>query len=127
MADPAWLRGLDVRFVGDAASGDGLRRDWFGLVVRELIDPKCGLFGSRDNNHTIEPHQGSGALHGDHLVHFELLGKVAMVALANGEVVEGLSLSLPFRKLALGRALEAPQDLMAIDYDLYQNLSLIHI
>ena len=44
-----------------------------------------------------------------------------MVALSNGEVVEGLSLSLPFRKLVLGRALDPIEDLPAIDHGLYEN------
>ena len=44
-----------------------------------------------------------------------------MVALSNGEVVEGLSLSLPFRKLVLGRALDAAEDLPAIAHGLFEN------
>ena len=122
MNDPAGLRGLDVRFEGEVGTGDGLRREWYRLVHDELCGLKHGLFGSRDGNNTVEPNPHSGMIHPDHLVHFELLGKVVMVALRNGEQIDGLSLSLPFRKLVLGRELAAAEDLPAIvGADIYRN------
>ena len=90
-------------------------------MLAELIGPQYGLFGSRDGGNTVEPNQFSGMVYADHLVHFELLGKVVMVALRNGEVIEGLALSRPFRKLVLGLEPDAEEDLPAIDHDLYEN------
>ena len=82
--------GFEALSTAHRAHGDGVRRDWDRLVCAELCDARYGLFGSRDGGNSFEPNQHSGSVAPDHLDHFELLGKVAMDALANGEVVEGV-------------------------------------
>ena len=39
---------LAVRFAGENAVGDGVRREWFSTVASELLHPDCGLFHSKD-------------------------------------------------------------------------------
>ena len=41
-------RGVAIRFHGERAIGDGLRREWFGLVVAWILSPARGLFTSKD-------------------------------------------------------------------------------
>ena len=41
--DPEASR-LNVVFQGEAAAGDGLRREWFRLLSAEVLNPDCGLF-----------------------------------------------------------------------------------
>ena len=38
---------LNVRFDGEAAEGDGVRREWFGQTTKDMIDPNRGLSRSR--------------------------------------------------------------------------------
>ncbi len=85
------MSGLDVKFVGEGASGDGLRREWYSLVANELCDP---LFGSRSGaGGPIEPNRYSGISNPEHLTYYALLGRIVMLALSYGEVIEGLQLS----------------------------------
>ena len=39
-------RELDMTYEGEASAGDGLRREWFGLAMAEMLDPDRGLFMS---------------------------------------------------------------------------------
>ena len=42
------------------AEGSALRRAFFQNAKEELLNPKYGLFGSRDENATFEPNPKSG-------------------------------------------------------------------
>ena len=55
---------LDVRYEGEAAGGDGLRREWFGLAVAEMLDPDRELFVSKDGNRSLQPNPDSAATAG---------------------------------------------------------------
>jgi E3 ubiquitin-protein ligase HACE1 len=57
----ARARPLHVRFMQEASSGDGLRREWFGDAIAELIDPARGLFVG---NRTLHPNPHSGTTAG---------------------------------------------------------------
>ena len=45
---------LAVRFAGENAVGDGVRREWFNVVADELLQPDCGLFLSKDGGRTLQ-------------------------------------------------------------------------
>ena len=74
---------LDVQFLGEAAIGDGLRREWFRHTVTEMLDPSRGLFLSKDGNRTLQPNPHSEIAGGpDHLSYFALLGRITGLALS---------------------------------------------
>ena len=76
LADAA-PRPIDVRFHGESAAGDGLRREWLGEVLKETLDPARGLFVSKDGGRTVQPSPHSATTAGpDHLSYFALLGCV---------------------------------------------------
>ena len=78
-------RRLDVRFEGEIGGGDGLRREWFGEVLGELLDPSRGLFAGTGGR-TLQPNPHSATLAGpDHLSYFALLGRIAGLALCHSE------------------------------------------
>ena len=74
---------LDVQFLGEAGTGDGLRREWFRQTVTEMLDPSRGLFLSKDGNRTLQPNPHSEIAGGpDHLSYFALLGRITGLALS---------------------------------------------
>ena len=78
-------RHLDVRFEGEVGGGDGLRREWFGEVLGELLDPNRGLFAVTGGR-TLQPNPHSATAAGpDHLSYFVLLGRIAGLALCHCE------------------------------------------
>jgi hypothetical protein len=114
--------GLSVAFRGEAAAGDGLRREWFLLVAAELADPRVNLFCSYDGGRTLQPSPSSD-VQGGHTAYFELAGKVVGLALLHGETVP-LRLSSPFLKRILGHALGL-EDLEAVDPEAYRGLRYV--
>ena len=96
----AQARGVHVTFHGEAAVGDGLRREWFGATTKEITDPNRGLFISLDGGRTFQPSPESGAHAADHLAHFALLGRIAGMALHHREPLD-VSWSAGFLKAVL--------------------------
>jgi len=113
---------LDVRYEGEAAGGDALRREWFGLALTEMLDPDRGLFMSRDGNRTLQPNPDSATTAGaDHLSYFALLGRIAGLALYHRETLNA-SWSTAFLKAVFGFEI-AFEDLQAVDPKLHENLA----
>jgi hypothetical protein len=75
--------GLDVKFSGENGGGDGLRREWFDMTFRELIDPSTGLFVSKDGgrNFMPMPSSESAVANAQYLAYFALLGRLIGLAL----------------------------------------------
>ena len=66
--ESAQPRGVRIRFEGEAAAGDGLRREWFDEIVGEIVDVERGLFTSADGGRTMQPNPHSATVAGpDHL------------------------------------------------------------
>ena len=53
------MRGTQVHFEGEVGGGDGLRREWFDVVMREMLSPARGLFLSKDGGRTLHPNPHS--------------------------------------------------------------------
>ena len=122
LTDQAEAQRLDVRYRGEAASGDALRREWFGLVLAEMLDPDRGLFVSLDGNRTLQPNPDSASTAGpDHLSYFALLGRIAGLALYHRETLDA-SWSTAFLKATFGFDI-AFDDLQDVDPKLYENLA----
>jgi hypothetical protein len=45
---------LSIEFRGEDGIGDGLRREWYMLVVKEVVDVNRGLFSTKDGR-TLHP------------------------------------------------------------------------
>jgi ankyrin repeat protein len=119
-----FTQGIDVRFDGENAVGDGVRREYFGLVAREFINPMCNLLqtkateGDQAQAHRLQPSDSSD-VNPDHLSYFEMLGKLIGLALLHGEILP-LRLTIPFLKQLLQLELE-PEDLRLVDPVLYEH------
>ena len=110
---------IAIQFHGESAVGDGLRREWFGELLKEMLDPARGLFVSKDGGCTLQPSPHSATTTGpDHLSYFALLGRLAGLALYHKEPLNA-SWSDAFIKAVLGWSIE-PADLESVDPDLYQ-------
>jgi len=112
----AQARGVHVTFHGEAAVGDGLRREWFGATTKEITDPNRGLFISLDGGRTFQPSPESGAHAPDHLAHFALLGRIAGMALHHREPLD-VSWSAGFLKAVLGYSIMV-DDVALVDTDI---------
>jgi len=115
--------GLSVNFRGEAAAGDGLRREWFRLVARELSDPAVNLFASYDGGRTLQPSPTSSVQEGAEGSYFQLAGKVVGLALLHGETLP-MRFSGPFLKRILGHVL-TPEDVQAVDPDSYKGIQFV--
>lgn len=117
--------------------GDGVRREWFRLLVAELADPLTGLLESHDAGATFAPaphssvqqddEGGSGASgSGGHLPKFELVGCMLGLALLHGCTLPGLRLTPATWRLALGLPVPEPEAaLAAADPALHRGLCLL--
>jgi hypothetical protein len=112
-------RRVDVYFIGEHASGDGLRREWLELVAKDIMDPARGLFVSTDKGRTLQPNPRSATTAGpDHLAYFTLLGRLVGFALLHRERVS-VPLTRAFVKAVLGLPVVV-EDLATVDPALYK-------
>ena len=107
-------------FDGEAAEGDGVRREWFQQATKEMIDPNRGLFKSLDGGRTLQPNPEAGDHAADHLAHFALLGRIAGVALHHQESLN-VSWSAAFFKAVLGCPITV-DDVASVDPEKCDNL-----
>ena len=112
---------LDVQWEGEAASGDALRRDWFGRATAEMLSLDRGLFIQGHDKLTLRPNPDSAIAAGDdHLSYFALLGRIAGLALYHREPLNA-SWSTAFIKAAFGYSITV-DDVQAEDPILYASL-----
>ena len=112
--------GVNITFDGEAAEGDGVRREWFGQTTKEMADPNRGLFRSLDGGRTLQPNPEAGDHAPDHLAHFALLGRIAGMALHHRESLD-VSWSAAFLKAVLGYPITV-DDLASADPERCDNL-----
>ena len=112
-------RALEVQFAGENGTGDGLRREWFDVVVAELFDPARGLVLSRDGGRTFVPNPHSATTAGaDHLSYFALLGRITGLALFHREPINA-PWSTAFIKAVFEFELSLA-DLESVDPEVYE-------
>lgn len=74
-------RQLYIRFQGEEGLDyDGLTREWFFLLSRQMLNPMYGLLEyAGANNYTLQINPNSG-VNPDHLKYFRFIGRIiAMV------------------------------------------------
>eukprot|EP01052_Picozoa_sp_SAG31_P024215 SAG31_NODE_2044_length_6580_cov_2.757445_7_plen_769_part_00 len=110
---------LAVQFSHENGVGDGVRREWFGIVSSELTDPARGLFRSKDGGRTLHPNPDSQLAAGaDHLAYFCLLGRITGLAIYHKEPLPA-SWSIAFIKAVFGFPV-ALEDVESVDPELYE-------
>lgn len=113
-------RHLDVTFVGEDSSGDGLRRELLQMATSELSNLQSGLFVSRDGGRTIQPNPESKVTMGsEHLSYFTLLGCITGCALYHRETIPAAQWTIAFVKTAFDYPI-VPEDVQSVDPEYYQ-------
>eukprot|EP00929_Paragymnodinium_shiwhaense_P107399 TRINITY_DN73498_c0_g1_i1.p1 TRINITY_DN73498_c0_g1~~TRINITY_DN73498_c0_g1_i1.p1 ORF type:complete len:1036 (+),score=214.31 TRINITY_DN73498_c0_g1_i1:200-3307(+) len=115
--------GLQVKFKGDGetGAGDGHRREFFRLAASELTALELGLFASFDGGRSLHPNSTSGDAEPNHLVYFELLGKLIALALMHRETLPACRFTLALRKLLLEAGQLEIEDMATVDPEFYKH------
>ena len=106
---------IDVTFINEVSYGDALRREWFGLVLNELVE--CGVFVN--TNGTLHPNPEAGSR--EQQLYFTVSGWLAGLALLHGETLNH-RWSIGFLKAAFGYKTTF-DDIRSVDPELHQNLA----
>ncbi|XP_076444594.1 E3 ubiquitin-protein ligase HACE1-like isoform X2 [Babylonia areolata] len=71
---------LSVQFSGEEGLGQGLVREWFDLLSREILNPDYALFTMSADGCTFQPNSNS-SINPDHLSYFRFAGRLLGLAL----------------------------------------------
>lgn len=106
--DPAdFKKPLKVRFAGEEGEdAGGVRKEFFLLLLKEILDPNYGMFKVYDETNTIWFHPGCFE---DHIM-FRLIGVLCGLAIYNFTIIN-LPFPLPLYKKLLGNHVVAVDDL----------------
>lgn len=100
---------LTIKFIGEeGVDAGGVQKEWFQLLVREIFDPKFGMFIVNSETRTHWFNMSSNDFH-----EFELIGKVLGLAVYNGVILDIHLPSVTYKKLMGGKA--DISDLASID------------
>jgi hypothetical protein len=117
-AEP-YKSGLAVQFEGEAGMGNGVRREWFQVLLKEMLNPDYGLFVQSGQSDSVQPNPNSG-VNPDHLCYFRLAGRVVGLALLHAEPL-GVRFTRSFYKHMLGLSVSV-DDLQGIDAEFHGHL-----
>ena len=106
---------IDVTFINEVSHGDALRREWFGLVLNELVER--GVFVN--TNGTLHPNPEAGGRM--HQLYFRVSGWLAGLALLHGETLNH-RWSIGFLKAAFGYETTF-DDIRFVDPELHRHLA----
>lgn len=97
----------------------GLSREFFSLILKDLIDPNKGFFTPSANGITMQPSPFSSIIP-DHLLHFKYAGRILAKSILSNYSCE-IDFTRSFLKQLLGNDLYI-SDLEDIDPELTKNL-----
>jgi len=112
-------RGLNIRFEGEAGTGAGVRREWFDILSREVLNPDYALFKPSSDGCTVQPNAES-AVNPDHLNFFRFAGRVIGLALYYHQLID-VHFTRSFYKHMLGIRVNH-RDLASLDPTVHQSL-----
>lgn len=117
-------RRLEIKISGEEGLDyGGLSREWFGLLVKELLDPNFVLFEfSSEDKTTVVPCKDSHA-NPEHLSYFKFVGRILAKAIMDGNFIN-LHLSKFVYKHILGRSCGL-DDLQQADPEFHKSLMWI--
>lgn len=112
---------LEVKITGEEGLDyGGLTREWFGLLVRDLLDPNFALFEfSSEEKTNVIPFKGS-YVNPEHLSYFKFVGRVIAKAIMDGSFIN-LHLAKFVYKHILGKACNL-EDVQSADPEFYNSL-----
>ncbi|XP_011269990.1 hypothetical protein CAOG_08419, partial [Capsaspora owczarzaki ATCC 30864] len=111
---------LKVQFVGeDGVDAGGVRKEFLQLLLREILDPKYGMFVSNPRTRLL---WFSGhSFEAEHM--FRLIGMLFSLAIYNSIIIDAPFPSVLYKKL-LNR-IPVLEDLEQVDPDVYRNLKYL--
>jgi len=115
-------RPFAVRFEAEPGIGDGVKREWFELLVREIVNPNYGLFMPSADNLTYQPNPDS-SINPDHLSYLEFAGRIVGLALYHRHPLS-VHFTRSFYKHMLGKP-ASYQDAESVDPEYMQSINWI--
>ncbi len=74
--------GIRIKFIGERGTDvGGLKREWFLLLSKAILDPGYALFMDTKNGNNMQPNPNSGQLTPEHLDYFKFVGRIVGKAL----------------------------------------------
>ncbi|KAL4232649.1 E3 ubiquitin-protein ligase [Mactra antiquata] len=121
--DPEKLkRNLNLRFHGEEGMGQGVVREWFDVLSKEILNPDYALFTQSADGCTFQPNSNS-SVNPDHLNYFRFAGQCFGLALYHKQLINAY-FTRSFYKHILGIPLSYT-DVASIDPEYAKNLQWI--
>eukprot|EP00040_Diaphanoeca_grandis_P032308 m.195532 g.195532 ORF g.195532 m.195532 type:complete len:967 (-) comp32573_c1_seq3:107-3007(-) len=73
-------RPFAIQFEDEPGIGEGVKREWFEILTREILDANYALFLPSEDLTTYQPNPNS-SVNADHLSYFEFAGKIIGLAI----------------------------------------------
>ncbi|XP_023239346.1 E3 ubiquitin-protein ligase HACE1-like [Centruroides sculpturatus] len=112
-------KGLSVIFEGEDGMGQGVVREWFDILSKEILNPDYALFTQSSDGSTFQPNSNS-SINPDHLTYFQFAGQILGLALYYKQVLN-VSFTRSFYKHILGIPVNF-WDVASIDLEYAKNL-----
>ncbi|XP_052242685.1 E3 ubiquitin-protein ligase HACE1-like isoform X2 [Dreissena polymorpha] len=113
---------LSLQFQGEEGMGQGVVREWFDVLSREILNPDYALFTQSADGCTFQPNSNS-SVNPDHLSYFRFAGQCLGLALYHQQLISAC-FTRSFFKHILGIPLNY-RDVASIDPEYAQNLQWI--
>ncbi|XP_076078834.1 E3 ubiquitin-protein ligase HACE1-like [Mytilus galloprovincialis] len=115
-------KGLALKFDGEEGMGQGVVREWFDVLSKEILNPDYALFTQSADGSTFQPNSNS-AINPDHLNYFRFAGQILGLCLYHKQLIN-VYFTRSFYKHILGIPVNYT-DVASIDPDYAKNLQWI--
>jgi len=115
-------RGFSVQFINEEGMGEGVMREWFNVLLAEIVNPEYGLFSQSADGCTFQPNSQS-SINPDHLNYFRFAGQILGLAMFHRQLVD-VHFTRSFYKHLLGIKVNY-DDVASIDSEYAKNLQWI--
>ncbi|XP_052811362.1 E3 ubiquitin-protein ligase HACE1-like isoform X2 [Mya arenaria] len=115
-------RNFNLRFQGEEGMGQGVVREWFNVLSKEILNPDYALFTQSADGCTFQPNSQS-AVNPDHLNYFRFAGQCLGLALYHQQLINAY-FTRSFYKHILGVPVNYT-DVASIDPEYAKNLQWI--
>lgn len=116
------MKHISVRFRGEEGVGQGVTKEWFDVLSKEILNPDYALFTQSADGSTFQPNSNS-SINPDHLNYFRFVGQVMGLALYHKQLL-GVYFTRSFYKHILGIPVSYA-DVASVDPDYGRNLQWI--
>lgn len=116
------MKNISVRFQGEDGIGQGVLKEWFDVLSKEILNPDYALFTQSADGSTFQPNSNS-SVNPDHLNYFRFAGQVMGLALYHQQLL-GVYFTRSFYKHILGIPVSYT-DVASVDPEYARNLQWI--